>query len=44
MVGGSRQSVNHILHVLAARGFVNVHGSQVEIADLEHLRLRAGLD
>lgn len=43
MVGGSRQSVNQILHSLAIRGFVNVQGREVEIVDLERLRHRAGI-
>jgi CRP-like cAMP-binding protein len=43
MVGGSRQSVNQILHVLAGRGFLNVHGRNVEVVDIERLRRRAGI-
>ena len=44
MVGGSRQSVNQILHALAGRGFLHVRGREVEIVDLERLRRRAGID
>ena len=43
MVGGSRQSVNQILHSLAGRGFLTVQGRDVEIVDLERLRRRAGI-
>ncbi len=43
MVGGSRQSVNQILHSLAARGLVNVQGREVEIVDVERLSRRAGI-
>jgi CRP-like cAMP-binding protein len=43
MVGGSRQSVNQILHSLAGRGFVNVLGREIEIVDLERLRRRSGI-
>ena len=41
MVGGSRQSVNHILKTFEARGFLEVRGGrEVVISDLEALRRR----
>lgn len=43
MVGGSRQSVNHILHALAGRGFLELEGREVRIVDEAGLRRRAGL-
>jgi CRP-like cAMP-binding protein len=43
MVGGSRQSVNSILHNLDGRGFLEVHGREVRIVDLEALRRRASM-
>ena len=43
MVGGSRQSVNQILHALASRGLVTLHGREIQIVDLERLRSRAGM-
>lgn len=44
MVGGSRQSVNQILHALQGRGFVRVdHGRTVVITRLDALRRRAGV-
>jgi CRP-like cAMP-binding protein len=43
MVGGSRQSVNAILHNLDGRGFLEVHGREVRIVDLDALRRRAAM-
>jgi CRP-like cAMP-binding protein len=43
MVGGSRQSVNSILHHLESRGFLGVHGREIRIVELDALRHRAGL-
>jgi CRP-like cAMP-binding protein len=40
MVGGSRQSVNHILKTFEARGFLEIRGREVVISDLETLRRR----
>jgi CRP-like cAMP-binding protein len=44
MVGGSRQSVNQILHALAARGFIEIEGQSVVIKQAGALRRRAGVD
>ncbi len=43
MVGGSRQSVNAILHHLEERGFLVVHGRDVRIVELDALKRRAAL-
>jgi CRP/FNR family transcriptional regulator, cyclic AMP receptor protein len=43
MVGGSRQSVNHVLHALQSRGFLELHGREVVIVESEKLRQRAEL-
>jgi CRP-like cAMP-binding protein len=43
MVGGSRQSVNQILHLFERRGFVDLDGRSVAIKDAAALRRRAGL-
>jgi len=43
MVGGSRQSVNQILHAFEARGLVELHGRRVLICRPDLLRRRAGL-
>jgi CRP/FNR family cyclic AMP-dependent transcriptional regulator len=44
MVGGSRQSVNQILHALEGRGLVRVdHGRTVTITQPDALRHRAGV-
>jgi CRP/FNR family transcriptional regulator, cyclic AMP receptor protein len=43
MVGGSRQSVNQILHALEGRGFLQLGGRTVVIKNSEALRRRAGL-
>jgi CRP-like cAMP-binding protein len=40
MVGGSRQSVNQILKSFEARGYLVVHGREVEIVQLDALRRR----
>lgn len=40
MVGGSRQSVNHMLKSFESRGFLEVRGREVVITDLEALRRR----
>lgn len=40
MVGGSRQSVNHILRTFEDRGFLEIRGREVVISDLEGLRHR----
>lgn len=40
MVGGSRQSVNHILKTFEARGFLSVRGRDVVILDPDALRAR----
>ena len=41
MVGGSRQSVNHILKTFEARGFLELRGREVAILDMDALRHRA---
>jgi CRP/FNR family transcriptional regulator, cyclic AMP receptor protein len=43
MVGGSRQSVNQILHHFQRRGFVDLDGRAIVMKDLDALRRRAGL-
>lgn len=43
MVGGSRQSVNKILHEFAARGLIELHGRRVLICRPDALRRRARL-
>lgn len=43
MVGGSRQRVNQILGRFEHRGFLEVHGRQIVIKELDLLRRRAGL-
>ena len=43
MVGGSRQSVNQILHALSARGFLELDRQTVTIKDPLALRRRAGI-
>jgi CRP-like cAMP-binding protein len=43
MVGGSRQSVNQILHGLRSRGFMEIEGRTVVIEQLDSLRRRASL-
>ena len=42
MVGGSRQSVNQILHTLSGLGYLEVHGREVVIVDEPALRRRGG--
>jgi len=43
MVGGSRQSVNQILHHFQRRGYVELDGRAIVMKDLDALRRRAGL-
>ncbi len=43
MVGGSRQSVNQILHALSVRGFLDLDRKTITINDLLALRRRAGM-
>jgi CRP/FNR family cyclic AMP-dependent transcriptional regulator len=43
MVGGSRQSVNQILHGFAGRGYLELRGRTVVLKDMGRLRRRAGL-
>jgi CRP/FNR family cyclic AMP-dependent transcriptional regulator len=43
MVGGSRQSVNQILHALSVRGFLELDRQTVTIKDPLALRRRAGI-
>ncbi|HEX8004333.1 MAG TPA: Crp/Fnr family transcriptional regulator [Mycobacteriales bacterium] len=43
MVGGSRQSVNQILHAFAARGLIELHGRRLLVSNPDQLRRRAGL-
>ena len=42
MVGGSRQSVNQILHHFERRGYLHLKGQRLIVHDLEALRRRAG--
>ncbi|MGH3549688.1 MAG: Crp/Fnr family transcriptional regulator [Pseudonocardiaceae bacterium] len=42
MVGGSRQSVNQILHQFERRGYLCLEGHTLIVKDLEALRRRAG--
>lgn len=41
MVGGSRQSVNQILHAFERRGYVERRGREVVVKDLDALRRRS---
>ncbi len=43
MVGGSRQSVNHILHAFQRRGYLEIQGRRIALKDLRALSRRAGL-
>jgi len=43
MVGGSRQSVNQILHTFSDLGFLEVHRREVVITDEAALRRRGGV-
>jgi CRP/FNR family transcriptional regulator, cyclic AMP receptor protein len=43
MVGGSRQSVNQILHAFERRGYVELQGRTVVLNEVELLRRRAGV-
>jgi CRP/FNR family cyclic AMP-dependent transcriptional regulator len=42
MVGGSRQSVNQILHQFAHRGYLHIEGHRLVVKDLDAIRRRAG--
>jgi CRP/FNR family transcriptional regulator, cyclic AMP receptor protein len=41
MVGGSRQSVNQILHEFQRRGILDMHGRRIRILQIEQLQRRA---
>jgi CRP/FNR family transcriptional regulator, cyclic AMP receptor protein len=43
MVGGSRQSVNHILKTFERRGYVDLDGRHIRVRELDLLRKRAGM-
>jgi CRP-like cAMP-binding protein len=43
MVGGSRQSVNQILHAFERRGYLELQGRTVVLNEVEPLRRRAGV-
>jgi CRP/FNR family transcriptional regulator, cyclic AMP receptor protein len=43
MVGGSRQSVNQILHAFERRGYLDLKGRKIVLRKPEELRRRAGL-
>ena len=43
MVGGSRQSVNQILHAFEDRGYIELDGRRIVVRAAEGLRRRAGL-
>ena len=43
MVGGSRQSVNHILQAFQRRGYLEIKGRRMALKDLSALAKRAGL-
>lgn len=42
MVGGSRQSVNQILHQFERRGYLRLEGQRLMVEDVDALRRRAG--
>jgi CRP-like cAMP-binding protein len=42
MVGGSRQSINQILHHFEHRGYLRLEGHKLIVSDLDALRQRAG--
>jgi CRP/FNR family transcriptional regulator, cyclic AMP receptor protein len=42
MVGGSRQSVNQILHQFERRGYLRLEGQRLIVEDVDALRRRAG--
>jgi len=42
MVGGSRQSVNQILHHFERRGYLRLEGQKLIVRDLDALRRRGG--
>lgn len=43
MVGGSRQSINQILHSLQGRGYIELRRQAISIKKLPELRRRAGM-
>ncbi len=43
MVGGSRQSVNQILHAFSRRGYIDFQGRKIVLKNPDLLRRRAGL-
>ncbi len=43
MVGGSRQSVNQILHLFERRGYIDLQGRKIVVKSPERLRRRAGI-
>ena len=43
LAGGSRQSLNQVLGLFAARGLLHVQGREIVLDDVEALRLRAGM-
>lgn len=43
LVGGSRQSVNHVIRTFAHRGWLRTEGRCIVLTDLPALRHRAGL-
>jgi CRP/FNR family transcriptional regulator, cyclic AMP receptor protein len=43
MVGGSRQSVNQILHSFARRGFIELRGREIQVVSARGLSRRAGI-
>jgi CRP/FNR family cyclic AMP-dependent transcriptional regulator len=43
MVGGSRPTVNQILHAFEERGYLMIHGRQIVVKQLDQLRRRAAL-
>ena len=43
MVGGSRQSVNQILHDFERRGYLEIHGREIVLKKIDLLQRRAGL-
>ncbi|MFZ2119128.1 MAG: Crp/Fnr family transcriptional regulator [Pseudonocardiaceae bacterium] len=42
MVGGTRQSVNQILHQFERRGYLSIEGQRLVVKDLDAIRRRAG--
>ena len=43
LVGGSRQSINHVIRTFAHRGWLRTEGRRIVLTDLPALRHRAGL-